>query len=39
MMKIKRAKRTKTCLIKRNLKFRDYEKCLKASRIENIIDH
>ena len=36
-MKIKKAKWTKKCVIKRNLKFRDYKKCLKASQIENKI--
>ena len=31
----KKAKETKMCVMKRNLKFKDYEKCLKASQIEN----
>ena len=35
MTKIKKTKGTKKCVIKRNLKFRDYKKCLKASQIEN----
>ena len=38
MMKIKKAKETKKKCIKRNLKFRDYKKCLKASQIENKIN-
>ena len=35
----KKAKGTKKCIIKRNLKFRDYIKCLKVSQIENIINY
>ena len=37
-MKIKNAKETKKKCIKRNLKFRDYKKCLKVSQIENKIN-
>ena len=33
-----KAKQTKKCVTKRNLKCRDYKKCLKASRIENKIN-
>ena len=33
----KKAKEPKNCVIKRNLQFRDYKKCLKASQIENKI--
>ena len=33
----KKAKGTKKCVIKRNLKLRDYKKCLKAFQVENII--
>ena len=39
MMNIKKAKGTKKCFVKRNHKFRDYKKCLKASQIENIINY
>ena len=39
MMKIKKAKGTQQCVIKRNLKFKDYKKCLKASQIENKINY
>ena len=35
----KKAKDTKKCVIKRKLKFKDYKKCLKASQIENKINH
>ena len=35
----KKAKRTKKCVVKRNLKFRYYKKCLKASQIENKIKY
>ena len=38
MMKIK-AKGTKRCAIKRNLKFEDYKNCLEAAQIENKINH
>ena len=38
-MNIKKAKGTKKCFVKRNHKFRDYKKCLKASQIENIINY
>ena len=31
----KKAKGTKTCVIKQKLKFEDYDNCLKASRPEN----
>ena len=34
-----KAKGTKKCVIKRNLKFRDYKKCLKVSQIENKINY
>ena len=37
-MKTKKQKGQK-CVIKRNLKFRDYKKCLKASQIENKINY
>ena len=35
----KKTKDTKMCLIKRKLKFKDYKKCLKVYRIENIIKY
>ena len=35
----KKSKGTKKCVIKRNLKFRDYKKCLKASQMENEINY
>ena len=35
----KKAKGTKKCVIKRKLKFRDYNHCLKASQMENIINY
>ena len=37
--KDKKAKGTRKCVIKRNLKFRHYKKCLKASQIENKINY
>ena len=38
-MKIKKAKDTKKCVIKRKLKFGDYKNCLEAPQIENKINH
>ena len=38
-MKIKKAKSTKKCVIKRILKFEDYKNCLEATQIENKINH
>ena len=35
----KKAKGTTKCLIKRNLKFQDYENCLEALQIENRLNH
>ena len=35
----KKAKGTKTCFIKRKLKFEDYKNCLEAAQIENKINH
>ena len=35
MVKIKKAKGTKKCVIKRKLKFEDYKNCLEAAQIEN----
>ena len=35
----KKAKGIQKCVIKRNLKFRDYKKCLKAPQIENKINY
>ena len=39
MMKIKKAKGTKKCVMKRKLKFEDYKNCLEAAQIENKINH
>ena len=39
MMKIKKAKGIKKCVIKRKLKFQDYKNCLEAAQIENKINH
>ena len=38
-MNRKKNKRDKKCVIKRNLKLRDYKICLKASQIKNIINY
>ena len=38
-MKIKKAKGTKKCAIKRKIKFKDYNNCLRASQIENITNY
>ena len=35
----KEAKGPKKCVIKRKLKFQDYENCLEAAQIENKINH
>ena len=35
----KRTKVTKKCVIKRKLKFRNYKHCLKATQLENDINH
>ena len=35
----KTAKSTKTCVIKRKLKFHNYKNCLEAAKIENKISH
>ena len=35
----KKAKDTKKCVIKRKLKFKDYEKYLKASQVENKVNY
>ena len=37
--KDKKAKGTKKCVINRKLKFEDYESCLKATQLENKINH
>ena len=37
--KDKRAKGTKKCAIKRNLKFQDYKNCSEAAQIENNLNH
>ena len=38
-MKKKNKRDKKLCIIKKDLKFRDYKKCLKASPIENKIKY
>ena len=38
-MKIKKAKGTKNCVIKRKLKFQDYKNCLEAAQIERKINY
>ena len=35
----KKAKGTQKCAIKRKLKFENYENCLKATQLENKINH
>ena len=35
----KRAKLTKTCIIKKELEFEKYENCNEATRLENIINY
>ena len=39
MVKVKKQKGQKKSVIKRELKLKDYEKCLKASQILNIINY
>ena len=34
----KKAKDTKKCIIKRNIKFKDYKNCLEANQLENEIN-
>ena len=38
-VKIKKAKDTKKCVIKRKLKFGDYKKYLEATQLENKLNH
>ena len=35
---MQKAKGTKSCVIKRKIKFRDYNNCLRAFQIKNIIN-
>ena len=35
----RKSKGTKTCVIKRKLRFEDYKNCLEAAQIENKINH
>ena len=35
----KKAKGTKNCVIKRKLKFKNFENCLEATQLENKINH
>ena len=39
MMKIKKQKAQKKCVIKRKLKFKDYKKCLEVAQIERKINY
>ena len=39
MIKVKKAKNTKGCVIKRELKFQSYENCLKISQIINKVNY
>ena len=39
VVKIKKAKVTKNCVIKRKLKFENYKNCLEATQLENKINH
>ena len=38
-MKMKKAKDTKECVIKRTLKFEDYKSCLEANQLEKEINY
>ena len=39
VVKIKKAKRTKMCVIRRKLLFENYKSCLEAIQYENNINH
>ena len=39
MMKGKKSKRCKNCVIKRKPKFQDYQNCLKASQVINAVNY
>ena len=39
MIKMKKTKGTKKCVVKRKLKFQDYNSCLKAARKERTINY
>ena len=39
VVKIKKGKSTKKCVIKRLLKFENYKNCLKATQLENKVNH
>ena len=39
MMKIKKQKAPKKCVIKRKIKFQDYKSCLEAAEIKSKINH
>ena len=39
VVKIKKAKSTKKCVIKRKPKFQDYKNCLETVQLENKINH
>ena len=38
-MKIKKKQKVKKCAIKREIKFKDYNNCLRVSQIENITNY
>ena len=39
VVKIKKAKGTKKCVVKRKLKFESYKNCLEATQLENKINY
>ena len=39
VVKIKKAKGRKVCVIKRNLRFKNYKNCLDATQFKNKINH
>ena len=39
IVKIKKSKGTKNCIIKRKLKFENYKNCVEATQLENKINH
>ena len=38
-VKIKKARDTKKCVMKKKIKFENYNNCLEASKLENKINH
>ena len=39
LVKIKKAKGIKKCVMKRKIKFKNYKTCLEATQLENKINH